>query len=107
MPKYAAFIEEVDKMQEKNTVNLFGWFTTGKKLDNFEVYFDGLGIDSEKWVRIFRERLGIVNENAIQYLTPKHFGKVQEFVLEDTPEAEIIKQIFKINKEKQFYDPLG
>ena len=40
------------------------------------MYFDYLGIDSEKWVRIFEERLAIVNKNGIHNLKPKHYEKV-------------------------------
>ena len=37
----------------------------GNRKDGFQTYFDSLGIDSNKWVKIFKERLGIVNKNAI------------------------------------------
>ena len=63
----------------------------GNRKEGFETYFDSLGIDSKKWVRIFKERpgmaierLGIVNKNGIQNLRPffpDHYEKVQKFVI--------------------------
>ena len=47
-------------------------------------------------MKIFKERLGIVNKNGIRNLEPKYYEKVKEFVIKDSPEEKIVKQIFKI-----------
>ena len=76
LPKYAALIEKVDKIQEKEKPSGRTRFMIGNREKHFKFYFEVNGVDSEKWVRIFKERLGIVNKNGIQNLKPKHYEKV-------------------------------
>ena len=70
-----------DLSWEGRQVNKLYGRLKGNRNHGFETYFDSLGIDSKKWVTIFKERLGIVNKNGIENLRPDHYEKVQEFVI--------------------------
>ena len=105
-PKYEALFSKVGKVEnlediqkKKDKEKKIRWF---RREEGFELYFDFLGIDSEKWVRIFKENLGIVNKNGIQKLNPKHYEKIKKFVIKDTPEEDIVRKIFGIQEDNNF-----
>ena len=66
-----------------------------KKIEN---YLDSLGLDTDKWTPIFKLRLGVVNEASFKRIEAKHYAKVEDFVLKDTIEEEIMREIFKVEK---------
>ena len=68
-------IQKAEKYQEKKMPKKTKWQINNRK-EGFEIYFDSLGVDSQKWVRIFNEKLGIVNGNGFKSLKPKHYLKV-------------------------------